>query len=82
MIDWGKNQKVWQKFGNFEKKKCENLEKILVFGRSLEIWGETLDIWKKIRKFEKQEGAKLCQAQPAQHKLFGFNGAIFFGVNC
>ena len=25
-----------------------------------------------------QEGAELCQAQPAKHKLFGFNGAIFF----
>ena len=26
----------------------------------------------------KQEGAELCQAQPAKHKLFGSNGAIFF----
>ena len=25
----------------------------------------------------KQEGAELCQAQPAKHKLFGSNGAIF-----
>ena len=25
----------------------------------------------------KQEGAELCQAQPAKHKLFGFYGAIF-----
>ena len=24
------------------------------------------------------EGAYLCQAQPAKHKLFGSNGAIFF----
>ena len=28
-----------------------------------------------------QEGAELCQAQPAKHKLFGFNVAIFwFGL--
>ena len=26
----------------------------------------------------KQEGAELCQAQPANHKLFGSSGAIFF----
>ena len=26
----------------------------------------------------KQEGAELCQAQPAEHKLFGSNGAIFW----
>ena len=26
----------------------------------------------------KQEGVELCQAQPAKHKLFGFNGAIFW----
>ena len=25
----------------------------------------------------KQEGAELCQAQPAKHKVFGSNGAIF-----
>ena len=25
----------------------------------------------------KQEGAELCQAQPAKHKGFGSNGAIF-----
>ena len=31
---------------------------------------------KKSKK--KQEGAELCQAQPAKHKLFGSNGAIFF----
>ena len=30
----------------------------------------------------KQEGAELCQAQSAKHKLFGSNGAIFFGLNC
>ena len=26
----------------------------------------------------KQEGAELCQAQPAKHKVFGSNGAILF----
>ena len=31
---------------------------------------------------QKQEGAELCQAQPAKHKVFGSNGAIFFGLNC
>ena len=29
----------------------------------------------------KQEGAELGQAQPANHKVFGSNGAIF-GLNC
>ena len=33
-------------------------------------------------KMHKQEGAELCQAQPAKHKLFGSNEAIFFGLNC
>ena len=28
----------------------------------------------------KQEVAELCQAQPVKHKLFGSNGAIFWGV--
>ena len=32
----------------------------------------TLTVWS-----EKQDGAELCQAQPAKHKLFGSNGAIF-----
>ena len=32
-------------------------------------------------KYVKQEGAELCQAQPTKHKLFGSNGAIFFGLN-
>ena len=46
------------------------------------IWKLTLklEIWEKIknlRKNWKQEGAELCQAQPAKHKLFGSNGAIF-----
>ena len=27
----------------------------------------------------KQEGAELCRAQPAKHKLFGSTGAISFG---
>ena len=27
---------------------------------------------------QNQEGAELCQAQPAKHKLFGFNAAISF----
>ena len=31
---------------------------------------------KVICNFE-QEGAELCQAQPAKHKVFGSNGAIF-----
>ena len=31
-----------------------------------------------IKTWVKQEGAELCQAQPAKHKLFGSNGAIFF----
>ena len=33
-------------------------------------------------RYKKQEGAELCQAQPAKHKLFGFNRAIFFGLDC
>ena len=34
---------------------------------------------KQQNKFKgKQEGAELCQAQPAKHKLFESNGAIFF----
>ena len=28
-------------------------------------------------KYLKQEEAELCQAQPAKHKFFGSNGAIF-----
>ena len=35
-----------------------------------------------VHGFSTQEEAELCQAQPAKHKLFGFNGAIFFGLNC
>ena len=31
---------------------------------------------------KKQEGAELCQAQPAKHKLFGSNGAISLGLHC
>ena len=27
---------------------------------------------------DEQEGAELCQAQPAKHKLFGSNGAFFW----
>ena len=30
----------------------------------------------------KQDGAELCQAQPAKHKLFGSNVANFFCLNC
>ena len=29
-------------------------------------------------KVRKQEGAELCQAQSAKHKLFGSNGAFFW----
>ena len=35
------------------------------------------EIEKMRGKYTKQEGAELCQAQPAKHKLFGSNGAIF-----
>ena len=31
----------------------------------------------ELGNIRKQEGAELCQAQPAKHKLFGSNGAIF-----
>ena len=31
---------------------------------------------RSLEKHQKQEGAELCQAQPAKHKLFGYNGAI------
>ena len=33
------------------------------------------------KRKRKQDGAELCQAQPAKHTLFGSNGA-FFGLNC
>ena len=52
-------------------------------GQSVTPW---LGAWKhcedKNEENNEQEGAELCQAQPAKHKLFGSNGAIFFGLNC
>ena len=36
----------------------------------------------QVEEFSKQEGAELCQAQPAKHKVFGSNRAIFFVLNC
>ena len=38
--------------------------------------------WNLDNYLEKQEGAELCQAQPAKHLFFGFNGPISFGLNC
>ena len=37
-----------------------------------------LKILVNMKIYKKQEGAELCQAQPAKHKLFGSNGAFFF----
>ena len=40
--------------------------------------------WKSKKKKMRieQEEAELRQAQPAKHKLFRSNGAIFFGLDC
>ena len=35
----------------------------------------------KLGKYVKQEGAELCQAQPAKHKLLG-PIELFFCMNC
>ena len=36
----------------------------------------SLDTVDKPKRVLKQEGAELCQAQPAKHKLFASNGAF------